>query len=384
MGEATSLGNRDAAVSQAGTPMRIGVVAIGRNEGERLVRCLRSVLGDAQAGTLGAAGGGRGEAVGVVYVDSGSTDGSVEAAHALGAEVVELDLSRPFTAARARNAGLARLAERYPDVVYVQMVDGDCEVVDGWLETAAGALDAEDRLGVVAGRRREIEPEASPWNRLIDMEWDTPVGDARSIGGDAMFRVSAVREAGGYDETLIAGEEPELCVRLRGAGYTVRRLDAEMTRHDAALTSWRQWWKRSKRAGHAYAQGAAMHGKSPEFHNVKQTKSAVVWGLAGPVVVAGLLVTGGVGLLALAGIGQWVAAGLLVLGLLGAGLYGVLIWKVYRYRLGRGDATDAAALYARWCVAGKVPEGFGVVTYWWNRARGRSTRLMEYKGSAGA
>src|SRR5262245_27425374 len=86
----------------------VGVVAIGRNEGERLRRCLESVMGKVRA---------------VVYVDSGSTDDSVALARSLGTTVVELDLSRPFTAARSRNSGIARLCEADPDVEFVQVVD---------------------------------------------------------------------------------------------------------------------------------------------------------------------------------------------------------------------------------------------------------------------
>src|SRR5690349_18516545 len=100
---------------------RLGVVAIGRNEGERLRLCLESLIRSATV---------RGD----VYVDSGSTDGSVALAQSLGVDVVHLDLTEKFTAARARNAGWRRLVQLYPDIRYVQFVDGDCEVVEGWLE----------------------------------------------------------------------------------------------------------------------------------------------------------------------------------------------------------------------------------------------------------
>src|SRR5438270_7605806 len=84
---------------------RVGVVAIGRNEGERLRACLVSARRDCAA---------------VVYVDSGSSDDSVALARPLGVHVVELDLSTPFTAARARNEGFARLQQVEPDRDFVQ------------------------------------------------------------------------------------------------------------------------------------------------------------------------------------------------------------------------------------------------------------------------
>ena len=262
----------------------VGVVAIGRNEGERLRRCLASLAGTVTR---------------IVYVDSGSTDGSVEMARGLGAEVVELDRAVPFTAARARNAGLARLVQVAPDLSLVQFVDGDCEVAAGWIDAAMGSLREQPAVAVVCGRRRERDPGASPFNRLCDMEWDTPLGFADACGGDALMRVEPVRAAGGYDESLIAGEEPDLCLRLRRGGWRILRIDAEMTLHDAAMTRVRQWWRRTMRGGYAYAEGAARHGGGPERYWVREVRSNWLWGLALPVGALALAVpTGGWSLLA--------------------------------------------------------------------------------------
>ncbi len=169
----------------------LGCVVIGRNEGDRLRRCLESLLGRAQR---------------IVYVDSGSTDGSPQMAREKGVEVVALDMSRPFTAARARNEGFVRLMEIDPAIDRVQFVDGDCEVVADWLERASAELDLRPELAVVCGRRRERHPEASVYNQLCDIEWDTPIGDAYTCGADAMKRVSAYRQFGGFEPSLIAGE----------------------------------------------------------------------------------------------------------------------------------------------------------------------------------
>jgi GT2 family glycosyltransferase len=184
----------------------------------------------------------------VVYVDSGSTDGSRELGSLLGAEVVELDLSRPFNAARARNAGFARLTELAPNANYVQFVDGDCEVAPGWLGAAASFLRQRLEVAAVCGRRRERYPERSVYNLLCDLEWDTPVGATKACGGDVLMRATAFHDVGGFREDLIAGEEPELCVRLRSAGWKIWRIDQEMTRHDIALRSFAQWWTRSVRS----------------------------------------------------------------------------------------------------------------------------------------
>lgn len=329
-------------------PEDLGAVAIGRNEGDRLISCLDSIVGRAAR---------------VVYVDSGSTDGSVEAARVRGAEVVELDPSAPFTAARARNAGLDRLLELAPGLRYVQFVDGDCEVVDGWLARARQELERRPELAVACGRRRERFPERSVYNRLADLEWDTPVGDSEACGGDAMIRVEALRVVGGYDPTLIAGEEPDLCLRLRLRGWKVARLDLEMTRHDLAMTRFGQWWRRHVRAGHAYAEGAARHGRLPGRPWVRQASSNVFWGVGVPLAAVGL---------------AWPTSGLSLLGLLG---YPAIAWRAARGRSRRGASPGDSALFGASCALSKFPQAIGQLSYAGNRLRGRRGALIEYKST---
>jgi GT2 family glycosyltransferase len=324
----------------------MGVVAIGRNEGERLARCLDSVIKQTSA---------------VVYVDSGSSDGSVPRARALGVDVVELDLTLPFTAARARNEGFERLLRICPQVEYVQFVDGDCEIVAGWLERAARELDQRSEVAVACGRRRERFPSATIYNWLCDLEWDTPVGEAEACGGDALMKVTAFRAVNGYRAALIAGEEPELCLRLRGAGWKIVRLDAEMTLHDAATTRFSQWWKRMVRAGHAFAEVSRLHRAGPLRLWVRETRSNWFWGLLLPL---------------LAVIGAWWTWGLSLLLLLG---YPLLALRVYRARRRRGDSPKAANVYARFCVLGKFAHMVGQWRYHWHRLLGRRSVLIEYK-----
>lgn len=316
-------------------PLSIDAVVIGRNEGERLRACLGSLQGRVRR---------------VVYVDSGSTDGSAYLAARAGVDVVMLDTDRPFTAARARNAGLAALAADPPDLV--QFVDGDCVVAPDWVATAQAFLAATPQAVVACGRRRERDPEASVYNRLCDREWNTPVGRAAACGGDALMRYPAVQAAGGYRETLIAGEEPELCLRLARAGGEIWRLDAEMTLHDAAILRFGQWWRRSRRAGHAFAEGAALHGAGPERHWRRETRRAVLWGAGVPL--AALLAA------------LWHPAGLALL----------LLWPAQVLRLGLRDGDWQAAAFS---VLGKLAEAQGVLGYWLGRLRRRAPRLIEYK-----
>ena len=336
----------------------IGVVAIGRNEGERLRACLDSA---------------RREGAAVVYVDSGSTDGSVALARSLGVTVVELDLSTPFTAARARNEGFAKLREIAPAVDRVQFVDGDCEIVAGWIDKASAALDAEPGTAVVCGRRRERHPDASVYNQLCDLEWDTPVGIAMESGGDAMIRVAAFEQVGGYDGTVIAGEEPELCVRLRHAGWVIRRIEGEMTLHDAAITRFGQWWRRTVRGGHAYAQGFAMHGAPPERFRERELRRIERWAVLPIAATVGLTAV-------LAAVTPWWCW----LGLLPLLLYPLVAAKTARYRLRRGDGLAAASLYGAFVTVGKFAEYAGVRKFRAAQRSGRANAIIEYKGPPAA
>ncbi len=320
----------------------IGIVLIGRNEGARLVGALAAI----PAGITRR-----------VYVDSGSTDGSIAAARAAGAEVVALDLGRPFTAARARNEGFAALTAAGP-VDHVQFIDGDCTLAPGWIETATAFLEAHPRAAVACGRRRERAPEASVYNRLCDAEWNTPIGRAQACGGDALMRAAAFAAVGGFNPALIAGEEPELCLRLRAAGWEVWRLDAEMTLHDAAMTRFSQWWRRARRAGHAYAEGAALHGATPERHGVAETRRALLWGAGLPAVaLAGALL-----------VSPWM---LLLL----------LAWPAQMVRLALREGAGRRTNWERaiFLTLGKLPEALGVLEYRARRLFRRPAGLIEYK-----
>lgn len=332
----------------------VGVVAIGRNEGDRLRLCLESVA------SLG---------LPVVYVDSGSTDASIATARSMGVEVVELDMSRPFSAARARNEGFERLGIVAPGLRYVQFVDGDCQVVEGWIARARAELEARPKAAVVCGRRREKYPEHSIYNRLVDLEWETPVGEATACGGDAMMRVEAFEAVNGFEPSAIAGEEPELCQRLRHEGWSVWRIDAEMTRHDLDMTRFWQWWRRMVRCGY---NGLDIKTRFPGDDRPFEDElfRGRLWGVGWPVGIV------------LGGVCGWMIGGPGV-GLATAGLVALTIpmqvfrlaWKVRR----KVDRFSTALAQGTFLTIGKWANLTGQVGYLRDRWRGRSGRLIEYK-----
>ena len=267
-------------------------------------------------------------------------------------------MNQPFTAARARNEGFAAVLARRPNIRFVQFIDGDCVLVSGWLETALAFISERNDVAVVCGRRRERYPERSIYNRLCDIEWNSPVGEALACGGDSLVRVDAFKDVGGFRPLLIAGEEPELCARLRQKGWKIWRLDAEMTRHDAAMTRFSQWWLRAVRSGYAEAEISWLHFSSGIGSREKRALvSALFWG----------------GLLPLA----------IVLGALWkpAVLAAFLIYplQIGRIAARRGVWQAESWIYAGFIMVAKFAQVQGNLKYCWGRLFGQRSRLIEYK-----
>ncbi|MDI6027524.1 glycosyltransferase [Corticibacterium sp. UT-5YL-CI-8] len=319
----------------------VAVVVIGRNEGQRLIDCLSSLSAYATR---------------AIYVDSGSTDGSSAAARRLGAYVVDLDMRKDFTAARARNAGYRKALKQWPDIAFVQFVDGDCMLDSEWIAAAWRFMALRPDVAAVFGRRRERYPDRSFYNRLCDREWDGKSGSALECGGDVFMRVQAIEHAQGYRTSLIAGEEPELCVRLREAGWMVWRMADEMTLHDADITTMRQWWRRNRRSGHAFAEVSTLHWRSPQGIWKRSLFRAVAWGGALPLIALG---------------GTLIHPAALAL----LGLYPVQIARI-AVRDGLSAEGWRSGFYS---ILGKFAEFHGVLRWVSNGLTGRRQKIIEYK-----
>jgi GT2 family glycosyltransferase len=321
----------------------VDLILIGRNEGVRLVRCLASAKGQARR---------------VVYVDSGSTDNSVAEAAKSGAEVVHLDTSVPFTAARARHEGFLHLQANGGAAEIVQFIDGDCAIEPGWIAAGCEVLKANESLGMVTGWRSEIEPDASVFNAMADVEWHRPAGQILACGGDMMVRKAAYLAVGGFDATVIAAEDDELCCRLRKAGWAMERLPIAMTRHDAAMTEVSQWWRRAERTGHGFAQVGFLH---PDYFQ-RERRRVVMWGLIAPL---------------LALIGLFTSLWLTGLAFLA---YVVSYIRTARGLIRNEGLMAKSALHQSvYLTFSKFPNLIGMVRFHLRRLRGRDMRIIEYK-----
>lgn len=324
---------------------KIGLVIIGRNEALHLKRNLPKLADVFYT---------------AVFVDSDSSDNSIEIAKNNALEVVELDLSKPFTAGRARNEGWQWLLAQNPDLDYIQFIDGDCELSTNFITNAVEYMEDNPKVAVVAGRRRELYPEASLYNAMCEVEWNSPVGAAKSCGGDFLIRASVLTETSGFNPTVIAGEEPEMCVRIRAAGHEIHRLDQDMTFHDANMHSVKQWWLRSERAGHAYAQGYAIHGQAPESMNKREVIRILV---LGSFFIFALLVS------------IFIDIRFLLLLL----VYPFQAFRVYKNFNQRDHTQYQRKAYAISCGFAYVPQFFGILKFYWRRITGVTATIIEYK-----
>ncbi len=310
----------------------------------------------------------------MVYVDSGSTDGSARLAKEIGINVVELDDRAPFTAARGRNKGFAYLMTVSPDIEYVQFIDGDCELINGWLESAQEFLEQNKNHAIVCGRLQEQHPEKSVYNRLCDMEWNGPVGDIGHCGGIFMIRKDAFQGSGGFNTELISGEEPELCYRLRAEGWKIHRLEKLMALHDSAIMNFSQWWKRMIRGGygaidvvHRLKQSGNLKERIPF---ARQTQSARIW-TWGWLAASFFLILSGIMLAGMVGGMIGMAAGI--------GLWLCQCVRTARRPRALGASWPDALLYGVLTMVAKWPQIIGHRHYFHNVKNKAKSENIEYK-----
>jgi glycosyltransferase involved in cell wall biosynthesis len=327
----------------------VSVVIIGRNEGERLVRCIETVQQTRYLGRVAE----------VIYVDSNSTDGSRERAAALGVRVIAVRPERP-TAAIGRNAGWR--AARTPLVLFL---DGDTLLDPDFIAAAVNTIQRPG-VAVVFGNRREIRPRESAYNRVLDLDWVSPPGPAEYCGGDALMWRSVLEEVAGYDESLIAGEEPDMCRRMRRLGHTILHIDVPMTGHDLAMTRWSQYWRRAVRTGYAYAEVSARYRRTEIPLWTPESKGNL---LRGSVLIA--VTIGGVAL----ALAFWSVWPLIVL----AAFWLLLVVRTERRIRWKSEDRVARWLYALHSHLQQIPILIGQLGYRRDRRSSRKRPLIEYK-----
>lgn len=328
-------------------PWDVDCIIIGVNAAATLAPCVKSILDSPYDSGK----------VRIFYVDGGSTDGSVELARRLfSVEVIALRPEHP-TPGLGRNAGW-----RAGQAPFVQFLDSDTELHPRWLRKAVGFLARSERIGAVGGNRGERYPEASVYNWLADQEWNGPPGECEAFGGDVMIRRSVLEETGGYDEVLVAGEDPELSVRVRLKGYKIFHLDAPMTTHDIAMKEWRQYWKRAYRTGYGFAAVALRFpGRSGGFWLREMIRITVRGGGGLGLFLLGLL------------LGSWISVPFYWAAAL-ALLFFPRLFRIDAFMRNRKLSPRHARIYAWHCSLVVIPELLGAMRYWIGAALGYPLR----------
>ncbi len=344
----------DPAASPASPAPRVSVVVIGRNEGARLDRCLAAIAA-ARWGDVTHE---------VIYVDSHSSDGSPERAAAAGAQVLLVE-RKPPNAAKARNQGW-----RAAQGEFVLFLDGDTVLHADFVTKALAALTAEPVLCAAWGHRRELDPAQSIYTRLLDLDWVYPTGRALYFGGDVLVRRAALAMVEGFDESLNAGEEPELCARLRGRGWQIEHLDVPMTLHDLAIRSFRPYWLRAYRSGTAYAEVAARARAQGDVLWQRESLRDLVHGAQYATAPLWLAIA--------AWISPWLFALLL------AGGVAVILRTAARSRWKAPNDPWLSLLYAVHVHFQKVPAFFGQLAFRRAAATRQRLDLIDYKADADA
>jgi len=245
----------------------LSVIVIGRNEGQRLKRCLDSVNQITYPKNQ----------LEVIYVDSQSSDGSLELAASKGIKTATVSHSK-LTAALARNIGW-NMAEGK----YIFFLDADTVIYPDFISKALSEFD-NPKIGVVSGHLRELNPHASIFNLIFDIDWD--ISARHYCGGNALIRREALEKVRGYNSDLIAGEEPEMCERLKAQGFLVKHISEPMALHDLHMHTFSQYWKRCFRSGYAYASIASAFKKTSFDLWRKESRHNFIKG--------GLMVCGGI------------------------------------------------------------------------------------------
>jgi len=321
----------------------VGVVVIGRNEAVRLQSTLQAVV--------------RAD-VPLIYVDSQSKDKSVELAKSLDINVLVLSEDKPINASRARNEGARLLMEKFPQLNYLQFLDGDTTLDREWLAVAFKHLESNPDIGFVCGQLREKDRDKNIYRRLCDMEWRWEAAESAEpcrLGGMGMMRLRAFTQSGGYDESLIAGADPELYARIEKDGWVLQVLGLIMGVHDSGMQSFRQWWIRSVKTGFGFANGRVTGAWG------RERRSAIVW--AGFLPLLSVLMT--------IFVTSW--AILLLF------MFPLNICRIWASPVKREFSKNDRLLYAASCMTTKIPQFIGIVKYHWCKHMNQTASVIQYK-----
>jgi hypothetical protein len=150
----------------------------------------------------------------VIVADNGSSDDSPGVATGAGARVLSLPGLR---VSEMRNQAAAST-----DAALLAFIDADHEIVPDWIPAAVGALAGAD---IGAAGALYSSPADGTWvQKMYGVLRGRTTGRSEVAwlgSGNLVVRRSAFQQLGGFDPSLEACEDVDLCQRLRSAGWTI-------------------------------------------------------------------------------------------------------------------------------------------------------------------
>lgn len=182
-------------------------VIIGRNESLHLARTFRSVLDITEK---------------IVYVDSNSTDNSIEIAKSFGIQKIIKVSSTYGTAALSRSIGASEVTTKY-----IQFLDGDETIERGWLEKAIIKIETNENIAGVHGYKKVYKKDDKHYFVMADKkDWEPDY-----LQGAFLIDREVYESAGGMETRIFGEEERDLYVRVKSMGYQIWYLHELMASH---------------------------------------------------------------------------------------------------------------------------------------------------------
>lgn len=157
----------------------------------------------------------------VVVSDGGSSDRTLDAAHAAGARIVQHTAGTPQTIAEARNVGVARARG---EILIFLDADSIIPNVEHFFTRITEAMRTPKT--VAATTRIEIAPSQRTladrfWLGSFNLifKWSNILGLGTGRGNCQIVHHGAFRQVKGYNEQLVAGEDFDLFHRLGKLGH---------------------------------------------------------------------------------------------------------------------------------------------------------------------
>jgi len=261
--------------------MELSVVLITKNQAWNISRLIESVLRETSCASSKE----------IILVDSASTDETISLASRYAANIFRLKPGQRLSPAIGRYVGYKQSSGEY-----VLFLDGDTELIPGWLPHALRLMCERPDVGGVTGGVINLPTSAAAQRPAAPAQKTHPAPPKEVLwcnyggGGVAMYRRPAMERAGTFNPNLNAEEEPELGLRIRQAGYRLFELDYPMAFHynDAPVAVSSVLSRRRRNFLVGMGQGARYHLGTKVFWTWLRERW---WGPASALLLASGLAT---------------------------------------------------------------------------------------------